>query len=124
MARAGWLLAAAGAFVTLSSLVVWKYIAPSSTSERKDFVQIVSQLVAGTTLVVGLFFTWSNMEIAQQTSLSNQVNTERTLRLSESGQVAERFTNAIDQLGNSQSTAIRIGGVYALEQIARYSSEY
>jgi len=37
-------------------------------------------------------------------------------------QVTERFTRAIDQLG-SEKLDVRIGAVYALEQIARDSAE-
>jgi hypothetical protein len=50
--------------------------------------------------------------------------TARTFRLgqaahvlSESGQIADRYTKAVDQLG-SKSVDVRLGGVYALERIA------
>lgn len=38
------------------------------------------------------------------------------------GQITERFTRAIDQLG-SEKLDIRLGGIYALERIARDSAE-
>ncbi len=41
-------------------------------------------------------------------------------RLNQAGQITERFTRAIDQLGNS-SMDVRLGGIYALERIARDS---
>ncbi|MBN0043412.1 pentapeptide repeat-containing protein [Streptomyces actuosus] len=44
----------------------------------------------------------------------------RQLRLAHEGQVTERFTRAIDQLG-SNSLDVRIGGLYALERVARNS---
>jgi hypothetical protein len=40
--------------------------------------------------------------------------------LNQEGQITERFTRAIDQLGSGQ-LEIRIGGIYALERIARDS---
>jgi Pentapeptide repeats (8 copies) len=40
--------------------------------------------------------------------------------LPQQGQVTERFTRAIDQLGNAQLD-VRLGGIYALERIARDS---
>lgn len=46
----------------------------------------------------------------------------RTLRLNRRGQVTERFTKAIEQLA-SEKLAVRLGGIYALEQIALDSEE-
>lgn len=45
-----------------------------------------------------------------------------TLRLNRRGQLTERFTKAIEQLG-SDSLPVRLGGIYALEQIAFDSAE-
>jgi Pentapeptide repeats (8 copies) len=44
----------------------------------------------------------------------------RTLELTEQGQVTDRYTKAIEQLG-SDKLDVRIGGIYALERIARDS---
>jgi uncharacterized protein YjbI with pentapeptide repeats len=44
----------------------------------------------------------------------------RGLELALSSQMTDRFTKAIDQLG-SPNTAVRIGGIFALERIARDS---
>jgi uncharacterized protein YjbI with pentapeptide repeats len=44
----------------------------------------------------------------------------RTVELTEQGQVTDRYTKAIDQLG-SKELEVRIGGIYALERIARDS---
>jgi hypothetical protein len=46
----------------------------------------------------------------------------RQLQLMLSTQITDRFTNAINQLG-SRDLAVRIGGIFALEQIARDSPE-
>jgi uncharacterized protein YjbI with pentapeptide repeats len=45
------------------------------------------------------------------------------LDLQSRGQVTERFTRAIEQLGQADKLDVRIGAVYALEQIARDSAE-
>jgi hypothetical protein len=42
---------------------------------------------------------------------------ERQVLVAQEGQITERFTQAIEQLG-SKEIAIRIGGIYALERIA------
>lgn len=46
----------------------------------------------------------------------------RTLALNRRGQLTERFTRAIEQLG-CDTLAVRLGGIYALEQIALDSSQ-
>jgi uncharacterized protein YjbI with pentapeptide repeats len=46
--------------------------------------------------------------------------TARTFRLNQTGQLTERYTRAVDQLGH-ESTDVRIGGIYALERIAQES---
>jgi hypothetical protein len=48
------------------------------------------------------------------------VFTARTIAVTREGQVTERFTRAVDQLG-SEARDVRIGGIYALERVARDS---
>jgi hypothetical protein len=68
-----------------------------------------AQIIGGFGLLLGLYFTWRRVEISQDQ------------------QVTERFTRAIDQLGAIDETTqkarleIRLGGIYALERIARDS---
>jgi Pentapeptide repeats (9 copies) len=45
----------------------------------------------------------------------------RTLRLNREGQITERYSRAVDQLGGAK-LQVRLGGIYALERIARESS--
>src|SRR4051812_10346009 len=45
------------------------------------------------------------------------VFTARTFALNRRGQATERFTRAVDQLG-SDKLDVRLGGIYALEQLA------
>src|SRR5215471_13288043 len=60
------------------------------------------QGLGGVALLVGAYFTW------------------RQLRITREGQITERFTRAIDQLGHDHLD-VRLGGIYALERIARDS---
>jgi uncharacterized protein YjbI with pentapeptide repeats len=62
------------------------------------------QLLGGSILVVGLYFT------------------ARGFRLTREGHITDRYTKAIEQLGN-QNADVRIGGIYALERIARDSTD-
>jgi uncharacterized protein YjbI with pentapeptide repeats len=56
-------------------------------------------------------------------SLQNLKATQRNVLISEEKQVTERFTQAINQLGSEgeDKIAIRLGGIYALERIAKDS---
>jgi hypothetical protein len=47
--------------------------------------------------------------------------TVRTFNLSRQGQVTDRYTQAINQLGSKKKLDVRIGGIYALERVARDS---
>jgi hypothetical protein len=48
--------------------------------------------------------------------------TARNFTLSREGQVTDRYTKAIEQLG-SEKLDVRIGGIYALERVARDSAK-
>jgi hypothetical protein len=106
-----------------------------STTDRKDLVQGFASVaqaaavgLAGAVGLVGLFFTWRSLRQTRKSQEQTQENTQRTLELTEQGQITERFTRAIDQLGaiddkQAPRLEIRLGGIYALERIARDSPE-
>ena len=73
----------------------------------------VAQLFGGSALIIGLLFTWKNLQLTDQNARSTQM-------LSQESQLTERFGRAVDQLG-SERLEIRLGGIYALERIARDS---
>ena len=70
---------------------------------ENDVRTTLLQGVGGLLLIAGAIATW------------------RQLHVNREGQVTERFTRAIDQLGN-EKLAVRLGGIYALERIAKDSS--
>ena len=63
---------------------------------------------------MGLYLGWLRVKAAQE-----------TVRVAEEGQITERFTRAIEQLGQEGegNMAIRLGGIYALERIAKDSEK-
>jgi hypothetical protein len=79
------------------------------SKERFDRVnearKTLATIVGGIFLLAGLFGTWQNLKVAQE------------------GQITERFTKAIDQLGatspdgKKEKLEVRLGGIYALERI-------
>ena len=68
------------------------------------------------TLGAGLFAAGALIFTAGNFTLSR-----RTFDLTEQGQVTDRYTKAIEQLG-SDKLDVRIGGIYALERVARDSA--
>jgi hypothetical protein len=117
------LLLGLGALILL--LAIWKVPQWQAASwqgriEPKDVAKLENdarttlvQAVGGLALLIGLLFTWRNVKATERTS-------QETLRISQEGQLTERFTRAIDQLG-SDKLQICLGGIYALERIARDS---
>jgi hypothetical protein len=54
-------------------------------------------------------------------ALFGAISALRQIRVTREGQITDRYTKAIDQLGNKDALAVRLGGLYALERIARDS---
>ena len=81
-------LALSAVVVALSLVLLNWYVAPTKPSGSKDLVLTLASILGGTALLSGLYFTW------------------RTLQVNCEGQITERFTQAIDQLGktNDQGT--------------------
>jgi len=65
----------------------------------------LAQILGGILVLVGLYFAWKRIEVSRE------------------DQITERFTRAIEQLGNEESMAVRLGGIYALERIAKDSEK-
>ena len=63
----------------------------------------LAQIIGGSILLVGLYFTARNVHAAEE------------------GHLTDRFAKAIEQLG-SDKREIRLGGIYALERVARDSA--
>ena len=116
--RAAWVLLIAG-IVSLIGLALWFVPAwevqqgEVNNNERRlelvnQYRTTLAQIIGGFALLFGLYLTW------------------RRITATEEGQITERFTRAIDQLGainekGEKKLEIRLGGIYALERIARDS---
>jgi hypothetical protein len=108
-ATAAGLLALAAVLVVLPVLLVPAGAitdAKELYKARNDVRGTLVQVLAGGLVATGLVFT------------------AHTLDLNRSGQVTERFTRAVDQLGQREpgKLDVRLGGIYALERIARDSA--
>lgn len=105
----------------LAWLVIRWYIGPQTAEEKKDAVTLLFQILGGAAFLFGVYFTWQQMLISRDMLITTQ-----------QGQITERFTRAVEQLAkedesegakagvNSQKNlAIRLGGIYALERLAK-----
>jgi hypothetical protein len=69
------------------------------------------QGIGGAVILLGAYFTYRQLQSGRE-----------QLRVAQQGQVTERFTRAIDQLGHAELD-VRLGGIYALERIANDSAD-
>src|SRR5215211_1089315 len=94
-------------WLLLWKLPQWQVAAVPEIKDRLDLEsksrQTLAQILGGAALLVGLYFT------------------SQTLRTTQEGQITDRFTKAITQLGDT-NLAVRLGGIYALERIAKDSA--
>jgi hypothetical protein len=74
------------------------------------------QGLGGVVLLVGAYFTYRQV----RNSREQLAHSREQLQIAQQGPITERFTRAIDQLGHAQLD-VRLGGIYALERIARDS---
>jgi len=86
----------------------------------------LAEIIGGLAVLAGFIFTWENLRATQENLRITQETTTKSQELTREGQVTERFTKAIDQLGavndkGEKQLEIRLGGIYALERIARDS---
>ncbi|AKB50898.1 Pentapeptide repeat family protein [Methanosarcina barkeri str. Wiesmoor] len=77
-----------------------KYLAEMENNYRATLAQIFGGVAVG----IGIYFAWGNLTTTRE------------------GQITERFTRAVDQLGN-ENMEIRLGGIYALERISKESEK-
>jgi uncharacterized protein YjbI with pentapeptide repeats len=87
---------------------IWVVADPQTAEDRIGTLQIIAGLGVTLFVATGSYIAW------------------RTYQVNREGQITERFTRAIDQLGATDSHGnprieIRLGGIYALQRIAQDS---
>jgi hypothetical protein len=111
----------------LLAVVIWvpklSFIQPGGLTKAADRAKAESDLrghllqaLAGLVLAVGAFYTG-------RTFAQNRKEQDRNYALAREGQHTERFTRAVSQLAD-EKLDIRLGGIYALERIARDSETH
>jgi uncharacterized protein YjbI with pentapeptide repeats len=82
---------------------------------QNDVRTALLQAFGGAAVLAGILFTWLQLQ-TDRDQLHNQ------LIITRQGQIADRFTQAVNQLGSKQPD-VRLGGIYGLEAIAKQSPE-
>lgn len=82
---------------------------------QNDIRTALLQAVGGAAVLAGIFFTWQQLQ-------TDRDQLRQQLIVTRQGQVAERFTRAIDQLSSGR-LEVQLGGIYGLEQIARQAAD-
>jgi uncharacterized protein YjbI with pentapeptide repeats len=106
-------------------LVDWELGAQAGRLTATDRAKAINDVratllqgLAGAAILLGAYFTYRQLQIGREQLESGR----EQLRIAQQGQVTERFTRAIDQLGHAELD-VRLGGIYALERIANDSSD-
>src|SRR6266851_3841826 len=114
--RGRWLIGAAA--VVLALAIVWALLVPGADwLARHDVGSARGSLQAARDAARGRLLTLGAGLLAAGALLF----TARNFALSREGQVTDRYTKAIEQLG-SDKLDVRIGGIYSLERVARDSA--
>ena len=105
---------------------------------RTTLTQIIAtfaQILGGVAIGIGIYYTWRRVTIAenslkhaQKTLVANLKIAQDNLKIAKEGQITERFTRAVNQLGaidhlGNPAIEIRLGGIYALERISNESEK-
>jgi uncharacterized protein YjbI with pentapeptide repeats len=77
---------------------------------ENEAYRTLAQLLGATFFLITAYFTWQMVRAS-----------ERNVAVSLEGQITDRFTKAIEQLGDTTNLAKRLGGIYVLERIAKDS---
>src|SRR5262249_25666548 len=82
----------------------------------------LATIIGGIALFLGLFGTWQNLKVAQESTSTAQ----KALMVSQEGQITDRFAKAIEQLGATDQKGepkldVRLGAIYSLERISNDS---
>jgi Pentapeptide repeats (8 copies) len=88
--------------------LLYRHTGADAAARLKAITDTRTALFAGLIGVGALLTFWLNSRVYRITA--------RTLQVTEQGHITERYTKAIEQLGDDGLT-IRLGGIYALERI-------
>ena len=124
------------AFGAVAVFVLPLYLAPRSAftnagdavRAQNDARGVMVQVAGGLVLLVGAYATWRQLQLSRESMRQTMEATNAQLKAAQDqlavdreSQLTQRFAQAVDQLGSEQ-IVVRIGGIYALERLARNSA--
>jgi uncharacterized protein YjbI with pentapeptide repeats len=113
-------------FLWLRKYLEWGDLRTLDTKERVglkiEFVKTAAQIVGGLFFILTILVAYGNYEVSQKNLKATQSKNENDLRLAQEKQVTELYVKAIGELGSDKLPVI-LGGIYALERIARGSQK-
>jgi len=86
--------------------------------KRNEARKTIATILGGIAFLTGGYFTWRNFNLAQE-----------NLKVTEQGQITDRYTKAIEQIGAVDSgrkpkLEVRLGAIYSLEAVANESRNF
>ena len=103
-------------FLYLAVILVWVW---RSSEQGPELAKFLGYLIGGGLLILQILVSNRRATAAEETANAMQ----ETAKSTEKGNIAERFKNAIEHLGNG-SASVRLGGIYALHHIAQEVEDY
>jgi uncharacterized protein YjbI with pentapeptide repeats len=94
----------------------------SEAKAHSDVRTAALQFFGGCVLAVGAVFTAWSVYLTRKRDREQRRTDDKRIEVDREGQITDRFSNAVEQLGH-KSVDVRLGGIYALERIARDSPE-
>jgi hypothetical protein len=90
-----------------------------------EAIKIIATVFGGIAIILNVYYGAKRAKALEKNAIAatqNAIAATKNADVAEQGQLTERFTKAIEQLG-SDNISIRLGGIYALESIAEYSQK-
>jgi hypothetical protein len=89
---------------------------------RNEFIKTTVQILGGAFFLFTIYFTYQNLLVSQKILEETKVKNTADLDIARDKQTTELYVKAIDQFGDVKME-VRLGGIYALERIARDSKK-
>lgn len=103
----------------LNRILGWRKLKDLEAKDRVglklEIIKTTAQILGGAFFLFGLYFTWQNLVVTQEKNRAD-------LAMAQEKQITDLYVKAIEQLG-SDKLEVRLGGIYALERIARDSDK-
>ncbi|MEV4146977.1 pentapeptide repeat-containing protein [Amycolatopsis sp. NPDC049691] len=114
---------AVAALLALPAVIVPANAVPDAATRlrlQNEYRTTVLQGIGGLVVVLGAYFTWRQLQVSRGQLRHSLDSAMAQLQLGTRTQVNEQLSRSIGQLGHDRA-GVRLGAVFALEQIARTS---